>query len=408
MPVRIYESLEDLPASYDALFKEAGRRDFFQSRAWFANLIATALEPDERPRLYGLEDDAGTPQALLICLWRETKWLGLFTKRELRSCTSMYSVSFAPICRDDAAQPQEIAAPLVKAIVGDRPWDQIQFDCWPKDSPLFNAFAQSFRRNGFWVQTYFHFGTWYERVAGEAFESYLAKRPSQLRNTLRRKGRKLDALEGVRYELISEGQALGHGIAAYQKVYAASWKQSEPQPDFMEGLLRAAAAGNSLRLGVLWIGKQPVAVQAWILSGGRATIFKLAHREDRNDLSPGSLLTLYMARQGLKYDNIERIDFGRGDDRFKKQWLAERHENFGLLAVGRRSPCFFCHTMQAAGLGLKRRLKIFAILNRVSIRSTSSFHNTIEMLGKNSCSKSLSNGNLYARTLFSMKTECQP
>jgi hypothetical protein len=337
MPVQIYESLDDLPAIYQELFDEAGRRDFFLSREWFENLIGTTTIPQERPRLYGLEDQSGTAQGLLITRSKNARWMGFLPKRSLESCTSMYSVSFAPVCRGGPYQRLDIAEPLVRAIVGDQIWDTIQFDCWDPRPLLFEAFVTALRRHGFLVQTFSHFGNWYEDVRGLSFDAYMDRRPSRLRNTLLRKQKKLATMEDVRFDIICGPNGLEAGIQAYEDVYAASWKPPEPYPNFAPGLMRSAAKAGALRLGILWVGDKPIAAQIWIVAGGCATIFKLAHRESWKPFSPGSLLMANMIRREMASDACAEIDGGRGDDLFKESWLSQRRERMGLVAVNRKT-----------------------------------------------------------------------
>ncbi len=70
MSVKIYESLDHLPTSYQELFDEVGQQDFFRSLEWFANLIETTSKVGEAARLYGLENEIGVPKALLITRWQ--------------------------------------------------------------------------------------------------------------------------------------------------------------------------------------------------------------------------------------------------------------------------------------------------------------------------------------------------
>jgi hypothetical protein len=171
-------------------------------------------------------------------------------------------------------------------------------------------------------------------AAGNSATAYLATRPPALRTTI---GRKLArARRELRFEAVAApGVELETGIAAYVAVRAASWKPHEPFPDFDGQLMRAAAAAGLLRLGILRAATdgQPVAAQYWVLDRGgrRATVLKLAHAEKARAGSPGTALTAMMIRRLLEDDKVTELDFGRGDDDYKRLWVGERRQRIGLL-----------------------------------------------------------------------------
>jgi CelD/BcsL family acetyltransferase involved in cellulose biosynthesis len=131
--------------------------------------------------------------------------------------------------------------------------------------------------------------------------------------------------------VIAGGDGLAAGIAAYDHVYARSWKEEEPFPGFGPALLRAAAAAGVLRLGVLRRAGVAVAAQYWTVTGGTATLHKLAHDEAARSLSPGTVLTALMVRHLLEHDHVGELDFGRGDDGYKAGWTGARRQRIGVL-----------------------------------------------------------------------------
>lgn len=338
MIVTVYKSLDHLPPSYASVFGEAGRMSFYYGLPWFENLIRNTSIPNQELRLYGLEtnhDEKGCALALLIArIGSKTR---LNKTYDLSGFSNLYSPLFGPLWRPSIADPTTVAYGLVDAIVEESPrWATIRFDCLDRKTPMFDALADAFRGKGMMIQPFFHFGNWFEDIAG-SFDEFFRKRPAGLRNTLRRKSKKLEALGSHRYKVFADQNDLDVAIDAYEHVYAASWKQPEPFPKFTGGLIKTAASAGCLRLGVLYIEERPVAAQIWIVSHGTATILKLAHDERFKALSPGSLLTFQLMRRVIEVDGVHEVDFGRGDEPFKSLWLSQRRERWGILAFNART-----------------------------------------------------------------------
>lgn len=90
---------------------------------------------------------------------------------------------------------------------------------------------------------------------------------------------------------------------------------------------------GALRFGLWSIGDTPVAAQIWVVHGGRATVLKLAHDDAFKAHSPGTVLTAMMLRHLLDVEHVVELDFGRGDDDYKKTWVRQRRQRIGMLLV---------------------------------------------------------------------------
>lgn len=161
---------------------------------------------------------------------------------------------------------------------------------------------------------------------GRSFAEYWAARPGALRETVRRKGRKGDVALRIATEF-SEAD-----WAAYEAVYNLSWKPGEGSPDFLRKWAKMDGAAGRLRLGIAEIGGEPVATQFWTVEGGTAFIHKLAHDERYRKQSPGTLLTAAMFEHVIDRDRIGMVDFGTGDDPYKRDWMEAVRTRYRLRA----------------------------------------------------------------------------
>lgn len=315
-----------LPAPLARLFARGGSHSLFAQPFWYHVLARHGIDKRWRVRLYA--DDEAAPRAALVCYATPGS-------RRLHGLSTYYSCEHGPLLDPGDPAPLASLQRLARAMADERPrWDAAQLGGLDPASPGFTLLSEAFAGAGWSPHPYFDSGTWYEATAGMRFADYLAARPPSLRNTWRRKAAKLRAEAGT-IAICNDVAGLDEAIDAYETVYRASWKGSEPHPDFVPALIRAAAPLGAVRLGILRAGGRPAAAQLWLIWDGRATIYKLAHDRDFDALSPGTVLTMAMMERVLDGDRPAEIDFGRGDDPYKRLWLGRRRERQGLLIASR-------------------------------------------------------------------------
>jgi hypothetical protein len=202
------------------------------------------------------------------------------------------------------------------------------------------ALSDAFERAGFWIDSYFQYENWYSDTRGIDFAQYFAKRPSQLRNTIQRKERKLLRERTVDlkvYRHLENPAELADAITQFIEVYNGSWKKPEPFPEFLPTLIRSTNASHQLRLGILKIDGVPAAAQIWIFEAKRMLIYKLAYSEKFRDISAGSILSTELFRTALDDDHAEELDYGVGSDAYKRDWMEKRRSFVGLIAFNPRT-----------------------------------------------------------------------
>jgi len=176
---------------------------------------------------------------------------------------------------------------------------------------------QSFRKAGWIGLRSTATSNWRVRTEGMDWQQFLKARPSQLRNTIRRK----ENASPLQIDIIDRFEA--HIWRSYEDIYKQSWKPSEGSPAFLRALAEAESKAGTLRLGLAVLNGEPVAAQFWLVDNDEATIHKLAHRESHRAHSPGTVLSAAMFRHAIEVDKVRLIDFGTGDEPYKEHWMDE-------------------------------------------------------------------------------------
>jgi hypothetical protein len=318
----------------------AGRQQsFFALPQWYDLMARYGVEAGTEIRVY-THEHPGASAALLFQTAVGRHPLSLL------SLANAYSVEHGPVGATIALD--RALGTIVAEILADRPrWDCIQLFELDSCEEEYRVLVHALRRAGLLVECTAGSATWFETTGGMSFADYLAGCPSQLRSTWRRKQRSLAATGRLTTAFFSGSAGIEAAIADYQTVYAASWKTAEAFPNFIPELIRRAAELGALRLGIYYIDSLPAAAQFWILWQGRAVIYKLAHNSRFDKLSLGTLLTMDMVERILEQDRPEEINFGRGDDPYKRLWLPRRRQRRGITAANPR-------TVHGLRLGLER------------------------------------------------------
>ena len=339
---RLPIATQGLPAACEPFLAQPGKGDIFSGRAWLEATLRHALPAGATPEFLL------TGRQVLLPLMR--------TGRRIASLTTPYSLVWRPLPLPDAGPAALFeAGRALGARLRLRP--PLRLEALAPDDPATAALLEGLRAAGLVLLRFDHFGLWQEVLRpGLGWADYLASRPPALRNTIAR--RLMRAQGRLDFALINgPGSALEEGIAAFAAVRARSWKPFEPFPDFDAALMRALAQTGELRLGVLRAGSVPVAAQYWIVSGGWACVPKLFHAEEARAASPGTVLTALMIRHLLDADRVGTLDFGRGDDPYKRDWVATRRQRIGVLALDPRHPEGLAALLRHAAGRLRRRLR---------------------------------------------------
>ena len=219
----------------------------------------------------------------------------------------------------------------------------------PGENGEIDLLARAFRAGGWFVAVRLCDTNHVLDVGGRSYEAYLATRPGPLRTTLKRKAKK------VACEIHRDwSEAIW---ADYETVYAASWKGEEGSMAFLKRFAREEAEDGRLRLGIARADGQPVAAQLWTVEGGTAFIHKLAYVEEARPLSPGTILSAALFQAVIDGDHVAHVDFGTGDDPYKRDWMERQRPRWQMVAMDPRRPGQWRGIARALARGLLSRLR---------------------------------------------------
>ncbi len=342
MPLYKNPDFRRLPSGLATIFDRSCPASFFALPQWYDLLARFGVPQGTEIRAYTDERSGSTAAVLLQATIEEGR-------RCLTSLANFYSVEHGLITAPDADLDRGLAE-ILSEIRADRPrWDCLRLAELDPGDAGYGALLRTLRRAGLFVECTAGAATWFETTDQLTFADYLARRPSQLRGTWRRKHRSIAAAGRLSAAFFTDAARIDAAIADYQTIYAASWKPPEAFPQFIPALIRLAAELGALRLGIYYIDGVPAAAQFWIVWHRRAVIYKLAHDRRFDSLSLGTLLTMEMIERALELerDGPGEINFGRGDDPYKRLWLPKRRERWGITAANPR-------TIRGLRLGLER------------------------------------------------------
>jgi hypothetical protein len=284
----------------------------FARRDWFERLEAT--QPQS---LYAVAEDGSG--AVVLPLRRNG--------RRIESLLNWYGFTWRPLATPYGSV-DSLTTALAKGLA--KRSSTIVLDRLPDEDGTARQLQRAFELAG-WLVTREQCDT--NRVlpiAGRSFAEYLESRPGQLRTTLKRKAKKVEVEIVERFD---------EDIwVSYEDIYGESWKPEEGDPALLRAFAEAEGAAGRIRLAIARAEGRPVAAQFWTVEGQTAYIHKLAHRESAKPLSPGTTLTAALLEHVIDRDGVELVDFGTGDDAYKRDWMEEARPRFRLTCRRKGDP----------------------------------------------------------------------
>lgn len=334
MSVDIWPSLQQIPGRFERLFTAGENSSLFTSKDWWQLITEHGFAEQPAPLFVTVEDSTGP-----IMIW-PLRHPGANEPKAWRTLANYYSPSYAPVISPEADEAicRQAFCAATKAILSAVPgYPVICLDpiaTGPATGPNWAVQARlGLRDTGLstiWSRLE---ESWSMDVDGVSPGAYYKALPGSLRNTIRRKIQQAEKLGQIEMELALDSSHAQELVPIFEQVYAASWKPTEPDPSFMTDLAALCADRDALKIGILSLNDEPIAAQFWIMDRDRtALLYKLAHDETQADLSPGTLLTWHMIEALLETGDPKQLNFGRGSEPYKSQWMPQRQSVYRLQA----------------------------------------------------------------------------
>lgn len=341
MTVSVHHDPRRLPSGFRRLLEQADSEDFLVGARWLDAFHDYELEDDAEHRIYCAEVD-GAPAALLSLCTPAARAGSHFRNRwipsaSLSAATSFQSCAFGPLlCEDPALAEDGLREIFLHLARSERHWAWVDLNGLDRDAPWFDPLVDSLRDAGYWVRPYPHFPSRYETYQEPSLKEYLARRSPEDRKQFQnyeRKWRKLQRENAAEFRIVrGPADDIDAAVAAYQWVHERSWKQPERSPAFIPRILSEAFAAGVLRMGILSVDGQPVAVEVGIAHDRGVTMLKTAYDQAYRDRSVGAIAILRTIEHLIETDHVMQIDFGRDDEPYKRLWMPLRRERWGVVA----------------------------------------------------------------------------
>jgi len=284
--------------------------------------------PFARPEWFALLEESGKrPLLATIQAGNAVLTMPLVeTPERLEVLTNWYAFTWADLTKGnvDAALYGELARDLAART------HRVELTKLPDEDGTATRLESAFRRAGWIVFREACDTNHVLKVNGRSYAEYLAGRPGRLRTTLKRKAKKVEV---VLKRTFDEAD-----WAAYEDIYAQSWKPEEGDPALLRKFAQGESEAGRYLFGMALAEGTPVAAQFWTVDNGTAYIHKLAHLESAKPISPGTTLTAALFEEVIDRDHVEWVDFGTGNDPYKADWMELVRPRFRLTCLRPTDP----------------------------------------------------------------------
>jgi CelD/BcsL family acetyltransferase involved in cellulose biosynthesis len=279
-----------------------------------------------RPLIVGIGDDTNSRPRVILPLYLAARR----PVRVLRLLGHGVSDQLGPVC---AVGDRALAATTLRALldVAPSPWDLFIADELPADVDWADTLGgRTLARPASPVVD----------LCGSTWETWFARRSANLRATIRRATRSLEACGTVTHRTTSRAEDVDRDLERLFELHDARWRETKGgsrafarRHDFHRDFARQAFARGWLRLHFLEVDGQPVAGHYNLRFGGSESFYQSGRDPSYGRYSVGLLLHVHAIRDAIA-DGCHEYRFLRGDESYKRRF-ADRDAALQSVAVAR-------------------------------------------------------------------------
>jgi hypothetical protein len=325
----------DLPPDAKALFDDAHTGRLFRSFEWIGQTTPAGLQPGDRLRLYLVQGDDGSAQALLPAVY--SRLYASHPDARVLHFLQRDELPYEPI--GPATDPAPVVAAL-GAWLRDNPKaiDVLRVSPLDPAQPFTGHVLAALRDSGYWPQLYRHAQSRYADVAGMRFADYLAQRPRALRESLDLNTRLL--MQGGRgeFHFPCTPELVSDAWDSVRYVIDRAPEEDVPDSlDYIRAVLETAASFDALRLGIFSLDGAPVAIQLWVVTQRVARCLRIWGAQGQRVFPIDDVLTQLVTLCLIDGDQVEELEFGDVSEAFAADWAPLARDRLGLAAFNRRT-----------------------------------------------------------------------
>lgn len=214
--------------------------------------------------------------------------------------------------------------------------DFIDLQSVPENEGDAGVFLKAATHSAYKHSCYGTFDNYYEDRITSTAHQYSKSLSKNLRKNIRKRERLLNETGTLQFKVITDFKGIDRYIDWYYEVYSKSWKKVEKVgPSFHADLARSTSKNGLLRLAFLTLNNEPIAAKFVIVHNGIAYFLKSAYDLNFVRFGPGSILTYKMLNYLIDSDSIREIDYGKGSESFKSQWVSKVRRRVHLRIYNR-------------------------------------------------------------------------